>query len=95
MHTKLTLDNICTNRYNDSEGQKNSYTHSILQYIAEIYTDMTHIWHHPSYYRRLADIKREEERKIENLSEKKNKPLTSKSKSDIVIKHKRNTSAIA
>lgn len=90
MHTKLTLDNICTNRYNDSEGQKNSYTHSILQYIAEIYTDMTHIWHHPSYYRRLADIKREEERK-----EKKNKPLTSKSKSDIVIKHKRNTSAIA
>ena len=51
---------------------------------------MTHIWHHPTYYKRLADIKREEERK-----ERKNKPLTSKSKSDIVIKHKRNTSAIA
>ena len=51
---------------------------------------MTHIWHHPSYYKRLAEIKREEERK-----ERKKKPLTSKSQSDIVIKHKRNTSAIA
>ena len=86
MHTKLTLDNICTNRYNDSEGQKNSS----IQGTLNIHTDMTHIWHHPTYYKRLAEIKREEERK-----ERKKKPLTSKSQSDIVIKHKRNTSAIA
>ena len=69
-YTKLTLDNICIFRYNDSEGQKNS---SIL------YTDMTHIWHHPSYYKRLAEIRKEEERKQK-------KALTFKKKSDIVRK---------
>ena len=71
--TKITLDNFCRYRYNHSEGFKNS---SIL------YTEI--MWYHPSYYRRLAEIRREEERKAEKKKSK--KALTSADQSDIVRK---------
>ena len=71
--TKITLDNFCRYRYNHSEGFKNS---SIL------YTEI--MWYHPSYYKRLAEIRREEERKASE--KKKKKALTSADKSDTVGK---------
>ena len=71
--TKITLDNIPISRYNHSEGFKNS---SIL------YTEI--MWYHPSYYRRLAEIRREEERKAEKKKSK--KALTRGEQSDIVRK---------
>tara|TARA_Y100001973_G_C4927498_1_gene199364 strand:- start:231 stop:392 length:162 start_codon:yes stop_codon:yes gene_type:complete len=42
------------------------------------------MWYHPSYYKRLAEIRREEERKASE--KKKKKALTSADKSDTVGK---------